>query len=103
VSPYALKAQDATTLQGHGFGEFMMKNDSPTVGGKKGPRDSTNVDNGSGGTTNQVAKWTNSTTLGNSVIYDNGTNVGIGTATPGALLECKREAIWGQGWGIRAR
>jgi len=33
--PYALKAQDATTLQGHGFGEFMMKNDSPTVGGKR--------------------------------------------------------------------
>jgi hypothetical protein len=33
------------------------------------------------GTTNYVSKWTSSTTLGDSLIYDNGTNVGIGTAT----------------------
>jgi hypothetical protein len=31
------------------------------------------------GTTNYIAKWTGSTSLGNSIIYDNGTNVGIGT------------------------
>lgn len=30
------------------------------------------------GTTNYLTKWTGSTTLGNSVIQDNGTNVGIG-------------------------
>jgi hypothetical protein len=30
------------------------------------------------GTTNYVAKWTSSTALGDSLIYDNGTNVGIG-------------------------
>jgi hypothetical protein len=30
------------------------------------------------GTTNYVAKWTSTTALGNSLIYDNGTNVGIG-------------------------
>jgi hypothetical protein len=34
------------------------------------------------GTTNLVSKFTASTTLGNSIIYDNGTNVGIGTITP---------------------
>ena len=34
------------------------------------------------GTTNYVAKFTSSTGIGNSLIYDNGTNVGIGTATP---------------------
>jgi hypothetical protein len=35
------------------------------------------------GTTNYVAKWTPSgTVLGNSQIYDNGTNVGIGTPAP---------------------
>lgn len=39
------------------------------------------------GTTNYVAKFTGSNTLGNSIIYDNGTNVGIGTATPGAQLD----------------
>jgi hypothetical protein len=37
---------------------------------------------GGSGTTNYVSKWTSSTTLGDSQIYDNGTNVGIGTATP---------------------
>jgi hypothetical protein len=34
------------------------------------------------GTTNYVAKWASSTALGNSLIYDNGTNVGIGSALP---------------------
>jgi hypothetical protein len=38
---------------------------------------------GGSGTTNYVAKWTPSgTVLGNSLIYDNGTNVGIGTPAP---------------------
>lgn len=34
------------------------------------------------GTTNYVPKFTGSSTLGNSQIFDNGTNVGIGTTTP---------------------
>jgi hypothetical protein len=35
------------------------------------------------GTTNYVAKFTGASSIGNSIIYDNGTYVGIGTATPG--------------------
>ena len=42
---------------------------------------------GGSGTTNYVSKWTSSTALGNSLIFDNGTNVGIGTATPSYKLE----------------
>jgi hypothetical protein len=34
------------------------------------------------GTTNYISKWTGSTALGNSLIFDNGTNVGINTASP---------------------
>ena len=34
------------------------------------------------GTTNYVSKFTGTSTLGNSLIYDNGTNVGIGTTSP---------------------
>ncbi|PIZ63989.1 hypothetical protein COY16_00515, partial [Candidatus Roizmanbacteria bacterium CG_4_10_14_0_2_um_filter_39_13] len=40
------------------------------------------------GTTNYVTKWTSGgETIGNSIIFDNGTNVGIGTATPGYKLD----------------
>ena len=38
------------------------------------------------GSTNYVPKWISSTNLGNSVIYDSGTNVGIGTTSPSQKL-----------------
>lgn len=38
------------------------------------------------GTANWVTKWTGTNTVGNSQIYDNGTNVGIGTASVGNKL-----------------
>jgi len=39
------------------------------------------------GTANYIAKWTDGDTIGNSVIYDNGTNVGLGTNSPDTSLE----------------
>jgi hypothetical protein len=39
------------------------------------------------GTTNYLSKFTGSTTIGNSQIFDNGTNVGIGTTSPGQKLQ----------------
>ena len=38
------------------------------------------------GTANYVTKWIDGDTIGNSVIYDDGTNVGIGTNSPNAKL-----------------
>jgi hypothetical protein len=38
------------------------------------------------GTTNFIPKFTSSTAIGNSLIYDNGTNVGIGTSSPQSKL-----------------
>ncbi len=38
------------------------------------------------GTANYIARWSAYDTLGNSIIYDNGTNVGIGTSSPGTKL-----------------
>lgn len=39
------------------------------------------------GTTNYVSKFTSANSLGNSQIFDNGTNVGIGTTSPEAKLD----------------
>jgi len=39
------------------------------------------------GTTNYIPKFTSSAAIGNSQIFDNGTNVGIGTTSPGARLQ----------------
>ena len=42
---------------------------------------------GGSGTTNYVSKFTASGTIGNSQIFDDGTNVGVGTASPSSTLE----------------
>jgi hypothetical protein len=39
------------------------------------------------GSANYISKWTSASTLGNSIIYDNGTNVGIGTIKPAYKLD----------------
>ncbi len=39
------------------------------------------------GITNYTARWTGTSTLGTGVLYDNGSNVGIGTTAPGAKLD----------------
>jgi hypothetical protein len=41
-----------------------------------------NITSAISGTTNYIPKFTGANTIGNSQIFDNGTNVGIGTATP---------------------
>ena len=42
------------------------------------------------GTTNYIPKFTSGNTIGNSLIYDNGTNVGIGTTSPSGRLTIQR-------------
>jgi len=39
------------------------------------------------GTTNFLAKFTGASSIGNSSIFDNGTNVGVGTASPASILD----------------
>ena len=55
--------------------------------------------NGSG-TTNYISKWLDTDTLTNSIIYDNGTNVGIGTASPNAELEIHGNLNIGDGTSV---
>ena len=47
------------------------------------------------GTTNYVTKFTGATTIGNSTIFDNGTNVGIGTTAPGYKLDVQGDTNFG--------
>ena len=42
------------------------------------------------GTTNYLAKWASSSTFSASLLYDNGTDIGIGTASPGAKLDIRK-------------
>lgn len=54
------------------------------------------------GTTDYVPKWTGATTLGNSLIYDDGTNVGIGISSPAEKLTIAQRNLSGlfNGLGI---
>lgn len=47
------------------------------------------------GTTNYVAKFTGASAVGDSQIFDNGTNVGIGTTAPASDLEIEKTAAGG--------
>jgi len=48
---------------------------------------------GGSGTINYVSKFTGTGALGNSNIFDNGTNVGVGTITPAKLLDVNGDAL----------
>ena len=55
------------------------------------------------GTSNYVARWTSSTALGTGALYDNGTQVGIGTATLANTLDVAGGVAIGTGYaGVTA-
>jgi hypothetical protein len=88
--PYALKAADADTLGGIPASAFLLAasastNTTTTVTGDKSSGPPTVHANVTGGTANYLGKFTNSTDLGNSSVYDSGTSISIGgTSSLGA-------------------
>lgn len=49
------------------------------------------------GTTSFVTRWTDANTLGTGVLYDDGTNVGIGTTSPSSKLSLQLDSFSGNG------
>ena len=86
---YALKAADAATLGGLPASAFALAGSNTAVAnvlpGGVSPDAVTTVTT-TGGTTNKVAKFSGANTIVNSILYDNGTEVGIGTTSPTATL-----------------
>lgn len=94
--PYALKAADAQTLGGLPPSAFLQAastinvaggnaSTSPESGTPSGSRTVTTA----GGTAKTLAKFDSSTDIANSQIFDDGTNVGIGTSSPQSKLDVK--------------
>jgi hypothetical protein len=74
---------------------LTMSNDTLSAGGVDTTSLSNRIDAkvGGSGTLNYVSKFTSSNTIGNSLIFDNGTNIGIGTATPNYSFSFNGNAI----------
>jgi hypothetical protein len=71
----ALTASTGISVTGT-YPNFTITNTAPSSGGTIT----------GGGTTNYLSKWTGASALGNSLVFDNGTNVGIGTTSPNVEL-----------------
>ena len=104
--PYALKAADAETLAGLPASAFVQATalaSSAAAGGSgqsnaaqsgaqaSGPNSNATLSVSGSGATDFVPLWTNSTTLGNSVLFQSGTGssakVGLNTTTPASTLD----------------
>ena len=118
--PYALKANDAEMLGGKPASAYALapaaEGSTPTgapSAGSKGlggaasselaapgtPKSGAKPNVAGTGTQNYIPVWTNSTgTLGNSAIYQSGSNIGIGTTAPVSALD-----VYGASAGLRLR
>ncbi len=94
--PYALKAADATTLGGLPASAFALARPASDAVGATSPAFVPNLTSNvttTGGTANNLAKFSGTSTVVNSILFDNGTDVGIGTATPTATMDVNGTAL----------
>jgi hypothetical protein len=90
--PYALKAADAQTLGGLPASAFLQANARAMSGKAGAPPTAPALSLPPAGVTGKGIKdyvplWTSGTTLGNSLIFQTGGNLGVGTKTPKAQLD----------------
>jgi trimeric autotransporter adhesin len=127
--PYALKAADADTLGGKPASAYALSPDQATS--SSGPATSGNLAGapqsgpqlhsgqqaqaskanqntsptssvGGTGTLDYIPIWTGSQTLGNSILFQTGGQVGVGTITPGARLDSTSAGIAVRGTSVGA-
>jgi hypothetical protein len=95
--PYALKAKDAETLGGKPASAFLVASSATTDAAEPTLKSNAISENSSAtavlggtGTTNYLPKWTSSTNLGVSKVFQSTAgDIGIGTTTPAAALDVK--------------
>jgi hypothetical protein len=83
--PYALEATNAQTLGGLPASAFLRASDLQAATAQANPENSSAIDGT--GKTGTVPLWTGSSALGNSVITQSGSKIGIGTASPATTLD----------------
>ena len=87
--PYAMKAADAATLGGLPASAFALVGSKsgvfPVVPATVTPDGIAGVTT-TGGSVNNLAKFSGSNTIVNSILYDNGSRVGVGTTNPNSTL-----------------
>jgi hypothetical protein len=95
--PYALKAADASTVDGRPLSAFILAGDKTGVGPDgltyvdkrvlaSGLAASGNAAPGGAGSPGYIGVFTSPTELGNSVMYQSGTSIGVGTTAPSANM-----------------
>lgn len=101
--PYALKAADAETVGGLPPSAFMLAAPPASVAAVPAPAviaqpqplaTGTKPVTTAGGTVNKLAKFDATADVTNSLIFDNGTSVGIGNTAPAAKLDVSGAGIF---------
>ena len=104
--PYALKASDADTLGGKPASAYALAGPASAAvvpGGSSSPTDNrlpatdnrlpttacTAVTSDGTATANYVAKFTGACNIQQSLLFDNGSKVGVGTSAPAAFLDAQ--------------
>jgi len=90
--PYALKAGDATTLGGLPVSAFALAGTgslAATAGLSAVSSNAAADVTTTGGTANNLAKFSGASTIVDSILFDTGTEIGIGTSFPAATLDVR--------------
>jgi len=88
--PYALKSVDSETLAGRAAADYVTREDLPSAvaaAAQAAALPHPEVNPTGSGATGYIPLWTAATVLGDSVMTQSGTKIGVNTATPATTLD----------------